>query len=85
MRKLTMDARADRLLSNGMLWLIGAAVLSVLIVSAGLMIDRQTALTERGRIEHGILDRLLRVQSDIKTHLDQRHQHCAFPGGRHRR
>ncbi|QGG89628.1 MULTISPECIES: GGDEF domain-containing phosphodiesterase [Rhizobium/Agrobacterium group] len=71
MRKLTMDARADRRLSNGMLWLIGAAVLSVLIVSAGLMIDRQTALTERGRIEHGILDRLLRVQSDIETHLDQ--------------
>ncbi|SIQ06440.1 diguanylate cyclase (GGDEF) domain-containing protein [Rhizobium sp. RU33A] len=70
MRKLTTDTRADRLLSNGMLWLIGAAVLSVLIVSAGLMIDRQTALTEKGRIEYGILDRLLRVQSDIKTHLD---------------
>jgi diguanylate cyclase (GGDEF)-like protein len=65
-----MDARADRRLSNGMLWLIGAAILSLLIVSIGLMIDRQTALTERGRIEHGILDRLLRVQSDIEIHLE---------------
>ena len=65
-----MDARADRRLTNGMLWLIGAALLSLLIVSAGLMIDRRTALTERSRIEHGILDRLLRAQSDIQTHLD---------------
>lgn len=65
-----MDGHADRKLSNGMFWLIGAAVLSLLIVSVGLMIDRQTAQKERGRLEHAILDRLLHVQSEISTHLD---------------
>ncbi len=53
-----------------MLWLSGAAALSLLIVSIGLMIDRQTALNERERIEHAILDRLLHVQSDIKERID---------------
>lgn len=65
-----MDGHADRKLSDGMFWLIGAAVLSLLIVSVGLMIDRQTAQKERGRLEHAIIDRLLHVQSEISTHLD---------------
>lgn len=71
MRKLIKDARAESGLGNGMLWLISAALLSVLIVSAGLMIDRQTALSERVRIEHAILDRLLHVQAEIQSHLDR--------------
>ncbi|MFN3719602.1 MAG: EAL domain-containing protein [Rhizobium rhizophilum] len=52
-----------------MLWLIGGALLSVVIVSTGLMIDRQTALAERGRIEHAVLDRLRHVKSEIETQI----------------
>lgn len=52
-----------------MLWLIGGALLSVLIISAGLVIDQKTALNERGRIEHAVLDRLQHVKSDIETQV----------------
>ncbi|MGL4197428.1 MAG: EAL domain-containing protein [Allorhizobium sp.] len=69
MHKLTKDHRAESKWGNGMLWLIGAALLSVVIVSAGLMIDRQTALSERGRIEHSVLDRLQHVKSEMQTTL----------------
>ena len=44
-------------------------MLSVVIVSTGLMIDRQTALAERGRIEHAVLDRLRHVKSQIETQI----------------
>ncbi|MFN3319287.1 MAG: EAL domain-containing protein [Allorhizobium sp.] len=71
MRKLMKDPRAESRWGNGMLWLIGGALLSVLIVSVGLMIDRQTALSERGRIEHTVLDRLLHVKSQIKNKVLQ--------------
>ena len=69
MRKLTKDLRAESRWGNGMLWLIGGAVLSVLIVSAGLMIDRDTALSERSRVEHALLDRLMHVKSEIDTQI----------------
>lgn len=52
-----------------MLWLIGGALLSVLIVSAGFMIDRQTALSERGRIEQTVLERLQHAKSEIETQI----------------
>ncbi len=52
-----------------MLWLIGGALLSVLIVSAGFMIDRQTALSERGRIQHTVLERLQHAKSEIETQI----------------
>ncbi len=63
------DPRAESRWGNGMLWLIGGALLSVLIVSVGLMIDRNTAFNERGRIEHTVLDRLLHVKSQIKNKI----------------
>ena len=59
------DSRADSRWGNGMLWLIGGALLSVLIVFAGFMIDRQTALSERGRVEHAVLDRIDHLRSQI--------------------
>jgi len=71
LRTLTKDLRDESKWGNGMLWLISAAALSVLIVSAGLMIDRQTALSERGRIEHSVLDRLQHVKSEVHTRLLQ--------------
>ncbi len=54
---------------TGMPWLIGGAFLSVLIVSIGLMIDRQTALTERGRVEHAVIDRLQHAATEIRTQM----------------
>lgn len=63
------NPRAEGRWGNGMLWLIGGAVLSVAIVSAGLMIDRKTALAERGHIEHAVLDRLQHVKSEIETQI----------------
>lgn len=69
MHNLTKDARAESRWGNGMLWLIGGALLSILIVSAGMMIDRQTALSERGRVEHAVLDRLQHIKTEIKTKL----------------
>ncbi|THV16521.1 EAL domain-containing protein [Rhizobium rhizophilum] len=69
MRDLTRNPRAESRWGNGMLWLIGGALLSVVIVSTGLMIDRQTALAERGRIEHAVLDRLRHVKSEIETQI----------------
>ena len=61
------DPRAESGWGNGVRWLIGGTLLSVVIVSAGLMIDQKTALSERGRIEHGVLDRLKQVKSEIET------------------
>ena len=69
MRKLMKDPRAESRWGNGMLWLVGGALLSVVIVSAGLMIDRQTALAERGRIEHAVLERLQHVKTEIETQI----------------
>ncbi|QEE46890.1 EAL domain-containing protein [Rhizobium sp. WL3] len=69
MRDLTRNPRAESRWGNGMLWLIGGTLLSVVIVSTGLMIDRQTALAERGRIEHAVLDRLRHVKSEIETQI----------------
>jgi diguanylate cyclase (GGDEF)-like protein len=63
------DPRAESRWGNGMLWLIGGALLSVLIVSAGLMIDRRTALSERSRIEHAVLDRMEHLRSQILTKI----------------
>jgi diguanylate cyclase (GGDEF)-like protein len=54
-----------------MLWLIGGALLSIAIVSAGLMIDQRTALAERERIEHAVVDRLEHVKSEIDTQVNR--------------
>jgi diguanylate cyclase (GGDEF)-like protein len=61
------DPRAESGWGKGVRWLMGGALLSAIIVSAGLMIDQKTALSERGRIEHGVLDRLMQVKSEIET------------------
>lgn len=71
MRDLMRNPRAEGRWGSGMLWLIGGALLSVAIVSAGLMIDQRTALAERERIEHAVFDRLEHVKSEIETQIDR--------------
>lgn len=70
MRNFKAGPRSDGKWGNGIYLLAGGAVIGALIIAAGFMIDRDSAMHERKRVEHMVEDGLEHAGSAIRQQLD---------------
>jgi diguanylate cyclase (GGDEF)-like protein len=69
LRNLKTGPQSDSKWGNGIYLLAGGAVIGALIIAAGFMIDRDTAMHERKRVEHMVHDGLEHAVTTIRGQL----------------